>query len=43
VRFEAQLPSECWHSDVTHWRLAGGTEAQIVNFIDGLDAAATRN
>jgi transposase InsO family protein len=34
VRFEAQLPNECWQSDVTHWRLAGGTEAQIVNFLD---------
>src|SRR5437867_6724208 len=34
VRFEAQLPNECWQSDVTHWRLAGGTEVEIVNFID---------
>jgi transposase len=34
VRFEAQLPNERWQSDVTHWRLADGTEAQIVNFID---------
>jgi transposase InsO family protein len=34
VRFEAQLPNECWQSDVTHWRLQGGTEVEIVNFID---------
>ena len=34
VRFEAQLPNECWQSDVTHWRLGDGTEAEIVNFID---------
>ncbi len=34
VRFEAQLPNQCWQSDVTHWRLAGGTEAHIVNFLD---------
>jgi len=34
VRFEAQLPNECWQSDVTHWRLAGEAEVQIVNFID---------
>jgi transposase InsO family protein len=34
IRFEARLPNECWQSDVTHWRLAGGTEAQIVNFLD---------
>ena len=34
VRFEARLPNECWQSDVTHWRLAGGTEVEIVNIID---------
>ncbi len=34
VRFEARLPNECWQSDVTHWRLAGGTEVEIVNVID---------
>jgi transposase InsO family protein len=34
VRFEAQLPNECWQSDATHWRLADGSEVEIVNFID---------
>jgi transposase InsO family protein len=34
TRFEAHLPNECWQSDVTHWHLAGGTEVEIVNFID---------
>ena len=34
VRFEASLPNECWQSDVTHWRLAEGTQVEIVNFID---------
>jgi transposase InsO family protein len=34
VRFEAQLPNECWQSDVTHWRLGDGTEVDIVNFLD---------
>jgi len=34
VRFEAQLPNECWQSDVTHWVLAEGTSVEIVNFID---------
>jgi transposase InsO family protein len=34
VRFEAQLPNQCWQSDVTHWRLADGTEVEIVNFLD---------
>ena len=34
IRFEAQLPNECWQSDVTHWRLRDDTEVEIVNFID---------
>jgi transposase InsO family protein len=34
IRFEAKLPNERWQSDVTHWRLADGSEAKIVNFID---------
>ena len=34
VRFEAALPNECWQSDMTHWALAGGRGAEIVNFID---------
>jgi transposase InsO family protein len=34
IRFEAQLPNECWQSDVTHWRLRDGSEVEIVNFID---------
>lgn len=32
--FEATLPNECWQSDLTHWRLADGTEVEIVNFLD---------
>jgi len=34
VRFQAQLPNECWQSDVTHWWLADGTQVDIVNVID---------
>lgn len=34
IRFEAQLPNECWQSDVTHWRLADDTEVEILNFLD---------
>jgi transposase InsO family protein len=34
IRFEAQLPNECWQSDVTHWELANGTEVDICNFVD---------
>ncbi len=34
VRFQASLPNECWQSDMTHFRLADGTEFEIINFID---------
>ena len=34
IRFEAQLPNECWQSDVTHWRLADQSEVDIVNVLD---------
>lgn len=34
IRFEAELPNECWQSDMTHWALANGAEVEIVNFID---------
>src|SRR6266545_4230017 len=32
--FVTPQPHQRWQSDVTHWRLAGGTEAHIVNFLD---------
>ena len=34
VRFEATLPNERWQSDVTHWKLACGTQVDILNFLD---------
>ncbi len=34
VRFAAELPNECWQSDMTHWSLSGARGAEIVNFID---------
>jgi transposase InsO family protein len=34
IRFQADLPNECWQSDMTHWSLAGGRGCEIVNFID---------
>ncbi len=40
VRFEAQLPNQCWQSDVTMWKLADGTEAEIVNFLDDYSRVA---
>ncbi len=33
-RFQADLPNECWQADITHWALADGTEAEILDIID---------
>src|ERR1700733_3816696 len=35
LRFEAAQPNECWQSDFTHWALAGGADAEIINWLDG--------
>jgi transposase InsO family protein len=34
LRFEAAAPNELWQSDVTHWRLADGTEVEILSWLD---------
>jgi transposase InsO family protein len=34
VRFEAAMPNERWQADITHWRLGGGREVEILNVID---------
>ncbi len=39
VRFEAEMPNECWQSDVTHYDLAGregrpGRQVEILTFLD---------
>lgn len=34
LRFEAELPNECWQSDMTHWRLDDGTGVEILTFLD---------
>jgi transposase InsO family protein len=34
VRFEAAMPNERWQADVTHWRLADGSEVEILNVLD---------
>jgi transposase InsO family protein len=34
IRFEANLPNETWQTDITHWHLAGGEHAEIMNMID---------
>src|SRR5919201_6079696 len=34
VRFQAAQPNELWQSEVTHWRLADGTDIEILNWLD---------
>ena len=33
-RFTAAQPNELWQADTTHWHLADGTEAEILNLLD---------
>ncbi len=33
-RFAADQPNQLWQADVTHWRLADDTEAEILNILD---------
>ena len=34
IRFEAVQPNETWQSDFTHWRLADGSDVEIINWLD---------
>lgn len=34
IRFEAELPNECWQADITHWFLQNGTRVEILDFLD---------
>ena len=34
VRFAAELPNECWQSDVTHYRLKDGADTEILVWLD---------
>jgi transposase InsO family protein len=34
IRFNAEMPNQCWQSDFTHWRLADGTDIEILAWID---------
>lgn len=34
TRFEADLPNETWQSDVTHLRLADGTDVEVISWLD---------
>ena len=34
LRFEAEQPNQCWQSDFTHYRLAGGADTEIICWLD---------
>ncbi len=34
IRFQADLPNECWQSDFTHYRLANGIDVEIISWLD---------
>jgi transposase InsO family protein len=34
LRFEAELPNQCWQSDFTHYPLADGTGTEILTWLD---------
>ena len=42
LRFAAEQPNECWQSDFTHYPLAGGTDAEILTWLDDHSRYALR-
>ncbi len=34
IRFEADQPNEMWQSDFMHWRLADGTDVEVLGWLD---------
>ena len=42
LRFEAQLPNQCWQADFTHYPLADGTDAEILSWLDDHSRYALR-
>ncbi|MBO0821974.1 MAG: IS481 family transposase [Nocardiopsaceae bacterium] len=34
IRFQAELPNQCWQSDFTHARLADGRDVEILTWLD---------
>ncbi|MGA5764841.1 DDE-type integrase/transposase/recombinase [Nonomuraea bangladeshensis] len=34
IRFQAQMPNETWQADFTHYRLADGSDAEILSWLD---------
>jgi len=42
IRFQAAMPNETWQSDFTHYRLAGGTDTEILTWLDDCTRMAVR-
>ena len=42
IRFEADQPNETWQSDFTHYRLADGTDTEILSWLDDHSRYALR-
>jgi len=42
VRFQAEQPNECWQADFTHYRLADGTDTEILTWLDDHSRYALR-
>lgn len=34
IRFQATQPNECWQSDFIHWRLADGSDVEVLGWLD---------
>lgn len=34
IRFQAEQPNETWQADFTHWRLANGSDIEILTWLD---------
>jgi transposase InsO family protein len=34
IRFQAAMPNETWQSDFTHYRLADGTDTEVITWLD---------
>ena len=47
IRFEAEMPNECWQSDFTHYRLTGpdgapGADTEVLSWLDDCSRFALR-
>jgi transposase InsO family protein len=42
LRFQAELPNECWQSDFTHYPLADGDDAEVLTWLDDHSRYALR-